>query len=297
MKKENETMSLILADDPRIVALDAAVKTSALQTKTENPFARMISIANTMATLRANLDEQVMAAVMMLQGSSIGFRTDKDKEGGYPLQIVRDVTIEAAFWGLSPVGNQFNILAGRFYCTKEGFKQLLDNIAGLKWFIVPGNLKQVANGTEVPVHVKYTLNGKTQELDWTFPVRVNAGMGADGVLGKAERKARKRLYEFITGVELADGEVEQETNGGEARPSRIIKKAEAVEIEEENAEEKTISAPKLEAALREKSTLITTNDIVEYCAATRTIFDEDRALENLDAVVAAVEAWIQNGRA
>lgn len=235
---------------------------------------------------------------MMLQGAGMGFRTDKDSSGGYPMPVVRDALIEATLRGLHPVGNQFNIIAGRFYCTKEGFKQLLDNIAGLKWFVVPGNLKQVANGTEVPVHVKYTLAGKTQELDWTFPVRVNAGMGTDAVLGKAERKARKRLYEFITGVELADGEVEQETNGGEARPSRIIKKAEAVEIEEGKAEEKKeISAPKLEEALREKNTLITVQDIVEYCAATRTIFDEARAIENLDAVVAAVEAWIQNGRA
>jgi len=294
-KKAEKKMDLILADDQRVLALDAAVKSSALSTQTESPFARMISIANTMATLRANLDEQMMGAVMMLQGAGVGFRTDKDKEGGYPLPIVRDAIIEATLRGLHPVGNQFNIIAGRFYCTKEGFKQLLDNIAGLKWFIVPGNLKQVANGTEVPVHVKYTLNGKTHELDWTFPVRVNAGMGADGVLGKAERKARKRLYEFITGVELADGEVEQETNG-EAKPSRIIKKAEAVEIEEKAEEKKEISAPKLEEALRGKSTLITVQDIVEYCAATRTIFDEARALENLDGVIAAVEAWIQNGR-
>lgn len=291
MKKENETMSLILATDQRVVALDEAVKSSALSTQSENPFARMIGIANAMATIRANLDEQVMGAVMMLQGAGMGFRTDKDSSGGYPMPVVRDALIEATLRGLHPVGNQFNIIAGRFYCTKEGFKQLLNNIAGLKWFIVPGNLKQVANGTEVPVHVKYTLNGETKELDWTFPVRVNAGMGTDAVLGKAERKARKRLYEYITGVELADGEIEDTKPEAIPVQSRIL----APKAEESDSDYRPATS-RLESALVERGANVTADDVVAYCQATRTVYDEDRALSNLDAVISAVEAWIQSGR-
>ena len=40
----------------------------------------------------------------------------------------------------------------------------------------------------------------------TLPIRVNKGMGADAVLGKATRKAYAWLLEKISGTNVADGE-------------------------------------------------------------------------------------------
>lgn len=41
-----------------------------------------------------------------------------------------------------------------------------------------------------------------------IPVRVNAGMGADAILGKATRKASAWLYNELTHAGIADGDAE-----------------------------------------------------------------------------------------
>jgi hypothetical protein len=61
--------------------------------------------------LRAALTPEIMQDIMALQGSSLGFRTDKDKEGGYPVEVVKECMIEAVLKGARVINNETNIIA------------------------------------------------------------------------------------------------------------------------------------------------------------------------------------------
>ena len=58
--------------------------------------------------------------------------------------------------------------------------------------------------------MEWTLKGKKGEKELELAIRVNRGMGADAIIGKALRKARAWLYTTVTGQEVGDGDVEGE---------------------------------------------------------------------------------------
>ena len=150
-------------------------------------------------------NKNITNMLMSLQGKSLGFRTDKDNAGGYDPNTVVACYTEAALKGLPPVGNCWNIISSRVYTTKEGFAYLL-NRAGVNYSLIPGlpeNEKTLPNAmpgksalrtVEVPITVKWDKN-KSEKL--RFEIRVNNGMTADAVIGKAKAKALKWLYEQV----------------------------------------------------------------------------------------------------
>lgn len=175
-------------------------------------FEKAYLVAQAIETLKGLLTPEYMKPIMQLQGNKLGFRTDKDEEGGYPEQIVKQCLIEAVLTGVQPVGNQFNIITGVCYITKEGFGYLLKSYPGLWYEIIP-QLPRINNdksGAAVIMGVEWKIKGTegailTKSLD--IPVRMNARMGTDAVIGKATRKARAWLYNTITGSEIADGDI------------------------------------------------------------------------------------------
>lgn len=184
-----------------------------------------VTLATGINTLRKAMSDDLMRQVFMpLQGSALGFITDKDRDGGYPVSVVRDCMIEAMIHGLRPVGNEINIIAGRFYAAQNGFARIVAEYPGLTDLVLtPGVPVFVGDkGALVPYRATWQLQGKRQEIvcdvvkradgsasDTRIAVRVNAGMGSDAVIGKAKRKLLKRVYETITGSKLnmTDGEV------------------------------------------------------------------------------------------
>lgn len=187
---------------------------------------RSISIAQAIQNLRSALSPEIMEPIMCLQGSPLGFRTDKDTSGGYPVNMVKECIISAWLKGVETHGNQLNIIGGRDYITKEGFTHLLAKIHDLSYRIDLGlaSLKTETNdkGEEVTkgaiVKPKITWSYKEQENDKTLElaIRVNKGMGHDAILGKAERKAKAWLYNEITGNNYTDADAE------DAMPERNV---------------------------------------------------------------------------
>ena len=196
------------ADSSAIVALDKAAAEANLVAAETSPFRRMVRTANAMAYIKEALTDDVMKPIMALQGSPLGFRTDRDNgdKPPYGIAVVKDCLIEATLRGLQPCGNQWNIIGGRMYITKEGFGSLLSAIPGLSYMITPGIPQNTSQGAIAPVHLEWSLKGERHEKDINLPIRVNAGQGADAINGKAMRKARAWLYAQITGMELGDGE-------------------------------------------------------------------------------------------
>ena len=206
-----QTLALIKPDDQRIMELDRISKECGLATASGNPFAAMITTANGIAQIEAMLTDDLMAPIMKLQGSSIGFRTDKDDKGGYPAPVVRQCFIEATLRGLAPVGNEWNIIADRCYVTKEGMGKLLANL-GVKYMITPGVTKITPPVATQPMTIAWRdKEGKQRKETVEFAVRFTEamqakGVGIDAIIGKATKKARAWLYQLITGLELADGD-------------------------------------------------------------------------------------------
>lgn len=183
---------------------------SVLGNDTLQGFEKAYQIANAIADLKELLTPTYMKPIMALQGNKLGFKTDKDTTGGYPEEVVKNCLIEAVLTGVNPFNNQFNIIKGNAYITKEGFWELLRKIPGLRYDIV-FDLPRISadkNSAAVTAKVSWTLNGEKNEKEVPIPVKTDQYGTADSVLGKATRKARAWLFNTITGVEIGDGDVQ-----------------------------------------------------------------------------------------
>lgn len=171
-------------------------------------FQKAFQVAEATRILKEILNEEYMKPIMQIQGSRLGFKTDKDSSGGYHMNVVKQCLIEAVLTGVQPSMNQFNIIAGNCYVTKEGFGYLLSNIKGLKYEIIPMIPK--VEGTQATVVMRITWSigaSETEVREIEFVIKVNSYMGADAIIGKATRKSRAWLYNQVTGVEVGDGDV------------------------------------------------------------------------------------------
>lgn len=176
-----------------------------------NGFEKAFLIANAIADLKLLLTAEYMKPIMSLQGNKLGFKTDKDDKGGYPEDVVKNCLIEAVLTGLQPFGNQFNIISGSMYGTKEGFGHLLLNYPGLRYEIIPAlpRINAEKTGAGVMMKIRWSLAGSDwQEREMDFAVKMNQYMGVDGAIGKATRKARAWLFNTINGTEVGEGDVQ-----------------------------------------------------------------------------------------
>ena len=177
------------------------------------PLMQAISLALGMSKMRNLLTDDVCTKFFMpLQGSPLGFVTDKDTSGGYRVDVVREVVTEALLRGFRPIGNEFNIIAGRFYGAKNGFERIVHEYPGVTDVQIDLGVPQLQGdkGALVPCFARWFFRGEQQEIrcstpekpgdiDTRIPVKVNGGMGSDAILGKATRKLYARIYQRLTG--------------------------------------------------------------------------------------------------
>ena len=139
-------------------------------------FEKSYQIANSIQFLKENLTDEYMKPIMSMQGSRLGFKTDKDKDGGYPLKVVKECLIDAVLSGVQSYGNQFNIIAGNMYVTKEGYGHLLSKVKGLRYSIKHGVPRIDASKQFAIVEstLKWSLNGEQREEKLEFSIKGNA---------------------------------------------------------------------------------------------------------------------------
>jgi hypothetical protein len=146
---------------------------------------------------------------MQLQGNRLGFKTDKDKGSGYPVDVVKNCLIEAVLMGLQPYGNEFNIIAGNTYPTKEGLGRVLATWNGLQYTLVCAVPKPQQDGKSavIDVSLKWTINNKEHSQVVPIAVKMDAYTSVDALVGKATRKGRAWLLSAISGIEITDGDI------------------------------------------------------------------------------------------
>lgn len=187
----------------------SVVDQCSLLNQSAGTFGQLFQMAAGIEQLKAIFTDDVMKHVMSVQGTSLGFLTDKDREKGYSMPIVRDCLITALLNGARPIGNEFNIISGKAYLTKEFFVRILRELEGLNDLTISLGVPELKSGIAmVEASASWTYMGRKESIqfladpgrDNRIVVKLNAGMGHDAALGKAERKLRKRIFERITGT-------------------------------------------------------------------------------------------------
>ncbi len=213
--------------------IEQVVRVNILDTIKLPAMKRIAGVATGMRTLRELMARpEVMAIFMPLQNSALGFQTDK--KDGYSEAEVRDALIEGFLRGALPVNNEINIIAGRCYLTKSYFQRVTQEHPGVSRITYDVGVPAMSpNGALVPFRATWIQDGEEHTLirnvdeatkmDTRIPVRVNSGMGADGITGKAIRKGLKAVYERMTGhvIDLPEGDVSEPTPANERAKSRI----------------------------------------------------------------------------
>lgn len=211
----------VAMDERSLEEIDKITRECSLEALAEvSGLKRTFAMATGINSLRRAISEPMLNELMNLQGSSLGFRTDRDDKGGYDRETVKECAIECLLRGGQWVGNEMNIIASRCYLTKEYFTRKVREFPGLTDLkLFPGVPQTVGDkGALVPYAVTWKLNGvpdridrkQSSDLDERIAVRVNGGMGTDAVLGKAERKMLAAVYKRLTGSDVTDGEVGDE---------------------------------------------------------------------------------------
>lgn len=218
------TTITLRADEGALQTIETVVNECALlTTDTAENFVRTLKLASGVKMLNRLVSDSILDDIMELQGLTLGFLTDQDKSGGYDRKIVKRCVIEAMINGATVLNNEFNIISQRVYYAKNFFVRKLREFPGLTDLrLTPGVPKTLDGGALVPYVATWNLNGVADEirrlvtkmpdgleLDQRIPVKVNAGMGADAILGKAERKMRAAIYSRLTGSmsSVVDGEI------------------------------------------------------------------------------------------
>lgn len=213
-KTENKFLSISKVIDSEI---------STVLASNVSGFQKAFVMSSAIDIIKEQLSDEYMKPIMALQGSSLGFKTDMDtikkqvngkwateKGPGYPMEIVRECLIEAIFLGLEVTGNQFNIIGGNMYPTREGFGAQLDKMAGLKKNFEYKNIQQPAGQkvAYVTVNITWQFEGDTPKKQIIeFPIKSNDFTSYDALIGKAERKAKRWLFNTIKGTDISDGDV------------------------------------------------------------------------------------------
>lgn len=184
---------------------------SAIGSEACEGFVKAFKMAQAVEKLYELLTPEYMAPIMKLQGTRLGFKTDRDTEGGYGIDVVKRCLIEAVLMGVQPTGNQFNIIAGDAYITKEGYGHKLRNMPGLTSCKITPSLPRI-NGDRtsgaVLMKITYTYNGAKGSDEIDVPVKLHPKAGTtDVAIGKATRKARAHLFTTITGSEMPEGDI------------------------------------------------------------------------------------------
>lgn len=194
----------------------------ALEDPALQAFQRTLLTAQGIESLESILDDKVMARLMRLMNTPLGFLTDKPTKtdpGLYDVATVRRCIVAALLQGFFPVGNEMNIIAGKFYGAKAGYKRKCEELPGISDLeVIPGVPKLIEGRTVVRVRATWKMDGpdgKRIDKELTgadgqpgrvFAVRVNQGSTDDATIGKAERKAYKAIYELMTGTKITEGD-------------------------------------------------------------------------------------------
>lgn len=156
--------------------------------------------------LEAVKDPEVMAPLMALQGTSLGFIADRQ----YRADELAMPIVEARLRGFNLTGGEFAVIKGKFYAAKAGLRRKLTDgttfptLTDFRDQYGTPDFTPDGKSAKIEVSATWRYGKKSDEFKTTLLIRVNDGMGPDAVIGKAERKLCKRVHDIISGINTPD---------------------------------------------------------------------------------------------
>lgn len=280
MNKRNEK-ALAKTELKQIVkSIDAVVKDCLpVMEKDAEGFQEALTIAQGMKTLREifQTSQPIKDAIMAMANTPLGFMTDRTPAAvaasqrasrktlvPYNYNEIAECCIEAMLKGYRITNNEWNIIAGRFYPAKNGKYRKVNEMPGVsdfKFTTTPPLFdieQRMTDGKMYPTQIakvqcfaSWKLNGVPYQIGQSvnkaedklvFKIRVNKGMGDDGIKGKAESKLFSKVLERLTGRIIPESTDVQEHAVidilPEDSPAADLKKISDVQTDEPAADQK-----------------------------------------------------------
>lgn len=196
----------------------------------ETNFTRAVKMARAIDRLKNLLDENVMSLLLPLMNTKLGFRCDRPSRRNntpYTVAEIRSCMIEALIRGAFLTGNEFNIISGNCYFTKEYFwRKILEHPDVTEFTPVPGLPKVLERGCVIPYKCTWRMRGEStaRTMERDIPIKTDEYSSTDQSIGKADRKMWASVWNSISGWRepVPDGDVtelpaEVATNGDAAK--------------------------------------------------------------------------------
>lgn len=227
-------MTNSLATREQLTTQLAQIQTEVNTLSKNNSLVSCLSAANAMYLLDQVLTDDVVRTYFLpLMNTRAGFLTDrnpfKTKRGQQPptpysIPEVRMCLKDAILKGLLPIGNQFNIIAGSVYITREGYTALLSKL-GVKHRIIPSQMPDKNGCAVYSVRIE-AATAQGERISYTNEVTLKRGQyDSDALLqGKAYARSVKSLWTYVSGLD--SGDVVEDDCVGE----RVIEDGQAQEV-------------------------------------------------------------------
>ena len=162
---------------------------------------KSILISQGLRSMREIVTDEIMAPLMELMGSTMGFVTDKDdKPEKYSVSEVKEVLIEGMLNGVFPYNNQLNIITGKLYIAKNGYTAKISKLRSVTDFVWRHEFveKKDSKFYFVSFTASWKQNDIPKTLDGEIPIRRYSTDTPDVIMGKGERKLKYRCYCAMT---------------------------------------------------------------------------------------------------
>lgn len=180
-----------------------------------NPVAPIFAKANVVLAVRDWLGvPEVRSKLMALQGTEAGYLTDMDDKGGYDEKTVCNCVTVALTNGFQLVNNEFNIIAGKFYGAKAGYKRKCREFENDRFKVLHvgdpdnGDVIEAPTNVTIPMKVTYTVLDKetgqriTKTLSKRIQITKKSRDTVDAWLGKGAKRLYQRLLSDLAGQEF-----------------------------------------------------------------------------------------------
>lgn len=207
-----------------------AAKKYAAELATTDDFMRPLVVAQALHELRGAIGPDVLAVVRSMENTPLGFRTDRPPGGKampYPDEVLRDCVIQGMLDGLGFSHNQWNIIGGNYYVTKNGWRKKLQD-AGCSQIVaqveapLPSEISEQGGGERsskftapMAAHASCTHKGQTYSVSMAATPerdtrRIVSAYGRDvgeaigQMSGKAEATILRKLYHLCCDIPETD---------------------------------------------------------------------------------------------
>lgn len=275
--------------------------------------ARMLIQARAMTALEEAISPAMMKDIMKLMNSPLGFKTDRPpgKSELYGVETVKRCLIVAWLSGAKATGNEFNIIAGNCYLTKEFTRPAILRFPGVSHFEEQlGAPMRHGDKTAICEAIAtWFVNGeqheircvKTEVMDARIVVNAYATSSPDELRGKVQAKLYQRVLSRLTGLNLTP-----DLSGDSADTIEVVPRSSSKAAIESSEKSPEISDSQTAKTIHEDSVAWfakqeSINDIKKYCHDRFTLIDSaewsnDLKFSTKDLISQAADERIQEIR-